>query len=331
MAKALPPLSHASVPQSVRAELTDFAVSLDTQIPGKRHIPRNLLIATWNIKEFGSLTEKWRSGSDDSPKRDWRALWAIADIVSRFDIVALQEVTGDLKALRTLLKTLGPRWSFLMTDINRGDAGDGERIAYLFDTARVELSGLAAELVVPAEWLNEISEDALKTQFARAPYAVSFRAGQETFILVTLHVTYGDVPADREPELRAIARWMKDWARRSNRWHHNLLVLGDFNIDRVGDDRWRAFAETGLTVPAELDSVPRTIFADPANPQRGRYYDQIAWFEDGPERLIDMTFLDAGGVDFVPFLYTDPQMTKQSLQWRVSDHYPLWVEFGVRA
>jgi len=83
-------------------------------------------------------------------------------------------------------------------------------------------------------------------------------------------------------------------------------------------------------VPAELDSVRRSIFADPDNPQREKFYDQIAWFEDGRDRLLDMAFLSAGGIDFVPHLYTDPKMTRQSLQYRMSDHYPLWVEFACR-
>ncbi len=331
MADALPSLHQSRTPKSAREELEELARAIDLQVPAKRHAPRNLLVGTWNIKEFGSLTEKWRSGPDDSPKRDWRALWAITEIVSRFDVIAVQEATGDLKALRTLMKTLGPRWSFLMTDVTRGTAAGGERIAFLFDTARVELSGLACELVVPQEWLDEISPGALRTQFARTPYAVSFRAGQETFILVTLHVDYGDSSSDRIPELQAIARWMKEWADQTNRWHHNLLVLGDFNIDRYDDELWRAFVMTGLTVPEALDNVPRSIFADPAKPRTAKFYDQIAWFIDGRQKLLDLEFRSAGGVDFVPYLYTQPKMTKSSLQWRMSDHYPLWVEFGCRS
>ena len=48
-----------------------------------------------------------------------------------------------------------------MTDINRGSKGAGKRMAYLFDASRVELSGLAGELVVPPEWLAEIAPSAL--------------------------------------------------------------------------------------------------------------------------------------------------------------------------
>ncbi len=85
-------------------------------------------------------------------------------------------------------------------------------MAFVFDRRRVEPSGLACELVVLEEWLEEIAPDALHHQFARTPYGVSFRCGSETFILVTLHVTYGYCSADRVPELRGIARGLREWA-----------------------------------------------------------------------------------------------------------------------
>jgi endonuclease/exonuclease/phosphatase family metal-dependent hydrolase len=157
---------------------------------------------------------------------------------------------------------------------------------------------------------------------------VSFRAGDATLILVTLHVLYGASAAQRLPELAGIARWMADWALRSNRWHHNLVVLGDFNIDRHGDPLWQAFTSTGLTVPEALHAVPRSIFADPARPQAKGYYDQIAWFAAGPRQLIDLRPGAAGSVDFVPHLYRDLGLTRAQMQYRVSDHYPLWVEFA---
>ncbi|WP_088284800.1 endonuclease/exonuclease/phosphatase family protein [Ideonella sp. A 288] len=285
------------------------------------------LLVTWNLKDFGSLTEQWNSGPADSPKRDWRALWAIAEIVSRFDVIAIQEVGGDLRALRTLMKTLGPRWHFLMTDVTRGDAGGGERIAFVYDGSRAELSGLAGELVLPPEQLAAMAPDALQRQFARTPYAVSFQAGEATVILVSVHILYGSAAADRVPELKAIARWMADWAAEVNRWHHNLLILGDFNIDRRDDALWQAFTSTGLAVPPQLQDVRRSIFADATKPTLGKYYDQIAWFTSGGAQLMDLAVAAAGSVDFVPHLYRDIGLTKQQLQYRVSDHYPLWVEF----
>ena len=137
-------------PAHVQAELEALSASLDEQVPPKM-TDRNLLIATWNIKSFASVTKKWTAGDGDSPKRDFRAVHYITEIISRFDIIAIQEVKGDLRALRYMLKLLNrdaPNWSFLMTDVSQGNAGNNERMAFVFDTRRVSLSGLACELVV---------------------------------------------------------------------------------------------------------------------------------------------------------------------------------------
>jgi hypothetical protein len=117
-------------PQSVQEDLDAFNKALDGQIPGKN--PTNLLIATWNIRKFGDLTRKWLPTGDYSPKRDLRALRTIIDTLYRFDVIAIQEVTGNLRALRDTINYLGTNWSFLMTDVTAGKAGNGERLAYIF-------------------------------------------------------------------------------------------------------------------------------------------------------------------------------------------------------
>jgi endonuclease/exonuclease/phosphatase family metal-dependent hydrolase len=326
MATALPPLHDPTTPLKVREEMLALRTALDTQIPPKRDVNRNLLIATWNIRAFGRVNPSWTSKTGESPQRDWRAMWAIADIISRFDVVAVQEVKGDLEALRILLKTLGSNWSFLMTDVTRGTAGNSERMAFVFDTRRISLSGLAGELVIPEEQLAAIGADALKKQFARTPYAVSFRAGKETFVMITTHVLYGSKANERIPELKAIGQWLADWAKDMNDYEQNLILLGDFNIDRKGDALWQAFTSAGLSVPQELDQVPRSIFADPKKPLE-KYYDQIAWFVKAGKTQLSMQYQNAGGFDFTPFLYQKEDISRLSVSHRMSDHFPLWAEF----
>ena len=213
-----------------------------------------------------------------------------------------------------------------MTDVTRGKEGNFERLAFFFDARRISLSGLACELVVPEDRLQSIQKDALHKQFARTPYAVGFRSDGITFVLVTLHVLYGEKPEERSPELKAIAEWMADWAAQMNDWEQNLMVLGDFNIDRHDSPIWRAFVSSGLTVPEVLDLVPRSIFSEEAD-RRDKYYDQIAWFEAGSERRLNLECTGGGSIDFVPHLYLDVGMKPKEMQYRVSDHYPLWVEF----
>ncbi|MDP8944056.1 MAG: endonuclease/exonuclease/phosphatase family protein [Actinomycetota bacterium] len=314
-------------PADVAASLKRLANALDREIPAKRP-GGNLLIATWNIRAFGDLTEKWRTGAGDTPKRNLHDVRAIAEIVSRFDVVALQEVRGNIKALRHTLKALGPQWAFILTDVTRGSAGNDERLAFVFDLGRVKPSGLACELVVPDEQLRRgVGEDALRRQFARTPYAVSFQAAGSTFILVTLHVLFGKKPRERVAELRAIAEWLAEWAAEVDEFNQNLMALGDFNIDRRGDPNYEAFASTGLRPPDELDGLSRTIFDDPG---KESFFDQIAWFAaDGRPRLSLEYTHNAGRFEWTRHVLERLRDVEKS--WRISDHYPLWAEFSLGA
>lgn len=320
------PNFNQPAPGHVLRDYSDLVNALDNDMPKKTN--NNLLIATWNIKVFSSLTKKWLSDSNDSPRRDFTAIQTITEIVSRFDVIAIQEVMGNLRALRYLIKLLDQNWAFLMTDITLGAAGNNERMAFVFDITRLKPSGLACELVIPPEWSNLISTETLSNQFSRTPYAVSFKRKSATFILVTLHIDYGTSSAGRIPELKAIAKWMYDWAERETKWHHNLITLGDFNIDREGDKLWEAFTSTGLRVPNKLKGLLRTIFADTVHPTKDKYYDQIAWFiKNNSKNLISMRFNDGGNFNFLPYVYTNLSLNKKSIQYRISDHYPLWCEF----
>jgi endonuclease/exonuclease/phosphatase family metal-dependent hydrolase len=317
-------------PEEVLADLAQLRSALDEEVPAKA-LDRNLLIGTWNIRAFGDLTEKWKSAEEDSPKRDLLSLLCIAEILSRFDVIAVQEAKDNLKALRHLIHALGPDWGLSLTDVTEGAPGNAERMAFLFDTRRVQLSGLACEIVVPEEQLGPIGSDALQRQFARTPYAVSFRSGEKTFILITLHVLYGEDEEERLPEIRAIAEWLAHWARDINSWDHNFIVLGDFNIDRRGDPLHEAFVSTGLDIPDDLQDAPRTIFSDPQKPELNKFYDQIAWFT-GRNGLpaLSLRYSRGGYFDFTDVALASQGLTKAELSWRISDHYPLWAEFSTR-
>ena len=315
-------------PAAAREERAQLAKQIDKIVPPKK-ASRNLLIGTWNLRAFGGLTTRWDSQPKDSPKRNLRDVYLIAEIVSRFDVVALQEVRGDLRALRHLLKVLGEEWAFLLTDVTKGPAGNNERLAFLYDTRRVKPSGLACELVVWISESPEISEAALDRQFARTPYACSFvTIGSKpptTFILVTLHVDWANKAAERIPELKAIAQWLADWAEDEEEWNHNVIALGDFNIE--GDELFKAFTSTGLSPPAGHARLRRTIFDDES---ADHHYDQIAWFDDPKKKVpvLTLTCTDADNFDFVPQLRG--AQTLNTLSWHISDHYPLFVEFALR-
>jgi len=311
------------LPQQLRPDFERLTDGLDQRIPSRRR-GRNILVATWNLREFGDLTEKWRSRKGDKALRDLFSLRLIAEVVSRFDVVALQEAQANIKSLRHLIKVLGPAWGFLLIDENRGEEGQGERLAFLYDTRRAKPSGLACELVLPPRVRGQraVRNDALERQFARTPYAVSFLSSGQTFILVTLHVIYGKRASERTGELRAIARWLRRWADQASDFNQNLIALGDFNIDRQGDPNYEAFTGEGLSPAPEHAGLPRTL----PTLRGGKFYDQVAWFTQGGRRKLTLGYEGSGG-NFEFDRYVLRRMERVPLSYRISDHYPLWVGF----
>lgn len=310
-------------PADVTTELDALRAGLDQAIPAKG--PDNLVIGTWNVRAFDRVAPAWRTGKGASPIRDLSNVACLAEVVRRLDVIAIQEVRASAQAFLAMMAALGPGWAFLATDVTQGSAGNNERLTFVFDTSRVNLSGLACELVVAAQQAG-IPAHALAGQFARTPYAVGFARAGARFTLTTLHVTYGTAASDRIPELTEIAQWLAHWSGSGDVWGTNLVALGDFNIDRAGDPLYAAFTSTGLTPPAPLNFVPRTVFDDPnpaAPPDHRHFYDQIAWFAATP--LAHLTYRNAGMFNFDTGLI--PAESTVQLSWRISDHFPLWCEF----
>ena len=148
----------------------------DLAIPNR--VDGHLLLATWNIREFDSTSYGWRSEE---------ALLYLAEIISRFDLVAVQEVRRSVNALDRLVRILGDGWQYVVTDLVPHQTGSNfERIAYIYDTHRVKFRGLAGELSLKPEKLPDGSYR--RFAFARDPYVVGFRAEWFKFCLVTVHI-----------------------------------------------------------------------------------------------------------------------------------------------
>ena len=128
-----------------------------------RDLSSNLIIATWNLREFGSQSYGIRG---DEP------LQYIAEIISRFDIVAIQEARKDTGILDRLRRFLGEyEWDYIVTDETSGRAGNSERLAIFFDRRKVRFTGLVGEVVLPPVDNMPVS------QFARTPVLVGFQSG----------------------------------------------------------------------------------------------------------------------------------------------------------
>lgn len=96
-------------------------------------------LATWNIREFPS--SKY---GDRLPE----AYYYIAEILSHFDVIAVQEIREDLAGLRRVMRILGPGWDYIATDVCEGSGGNGERMVFVFNTHKAFFRNVAGELVL---------------------------------------------------------------------------------------------------------------------------------------------------------------------------------------
>ena len=135
-----------------------------TGVPN-RTLQSSLIVGTWNIRDFDN--NKYRNG----PRRR-ESLQYIAEIISSFDVCAIQEVNEDLEPLEEVVRLLGKSWQYIATDVTQGPGGNRERMAFVYDTRKVSFRNIAGEIVIPKHKLL-----ADEQQFARTPFIVSFQAG----------------------------------------------------------------------------------------------------------------------------------------------------------
>ena len=302
-------------PLSALVDIVQLRQQIEVSGMPQKVVDNNLIIGSWNIRHFGSINKSWRDKVDNS-KRNLRALSYIAEIIRRFDVIAIQEVKADTSGIRLLLNEyLGTDWGLIVSDVSAGSKGNNERLAFIYDKRRVTPSGLAGEIVLPQEGGVNPAE-----QFDRTPYIVGFQAGKERFALLTAHIRYGKSPTDRLSEIQSLSQYVAEEIRdRANAGaeERNLIVLGDFNIDDRGENPlFKAFVSTGLIVPHQLLNLKTTYSSKP------KYYDQIAWFMGNLDLL---TSDRAGVINFAGAVYRE--LGLKAMSYRVSDHFPIWVEF----
>ena len=304
-------------PLSALVDVVELRERIDESKIPQKIVDDNLLIGSWNVRNFGAIRNSWRD-TQNGPKRNLRALVYIAEIIKRFDVIAIQEVKANTTGIRFLLEQfLGPSWGLIVSDVSAGAKGNNERLAFIYDKRRVTPSGLAGEIVLPSEAGDDPAQ-----QFDRTPYIVGFQAGEERFSLLTAHIRYGDSPTDRIGEIESLSHYIAEEIRdraTSGGEERNLIVLGDFNIDDRGNNPlFQAFVSTGLVVPEQLLNLKTTYSTKP------KFYDQIAWFMGNLDLLTNDR---AGVINFAGAVYREIGLKQMS--YRVSDHFPVWVEFVI--
>ncbi len=346
------PGERARVVDRLRA----LRMQLDRDIPDK-DAEMNLLLASWNIRDFGKPGNRRGFGA-----RRPESFFYIAEIISRFDFVAIQEI-NELDEWETVMDILGPNWDYIATDVTDTSlGGNGERLTYCYDRRKIRFKNISGEIVLPSSML--VSKALVETeegkalytgkQFRRTPFVSSFQSGWFKFDICTVHIYYGKESGDklkqRVEEIDRISKYFGKRAQKALRENKALILLGDFNIVHPDHETMKALRDNGFV-------VPRTL-TNPTNFGNDKYYDQIAFVTD-PEVIAyieadsdDPKKDNAGIVDIYKTLYTpaswrdykddmakspngkgksDAELEDYFSEWltyQLSDHRPLWVRIG---
>ena len=242
--------------------------------------PNSLIIGTWNIRAF-----------DGGIPRLSESLHYIAEIISAFDVCAIQELKPDLGPIRKLKDLLGPNWDYFLTDVSGHKGGNAERMAFFYNKDKVFFRNIIGEIVIDQDELPN------GNQIARTPFFAAFQAGWFRFTLCSSHIIYGDDHDLRAAEITAITDAL---AKRAKIEDQVFIFLGDMNIEKVDGPIMQALKDSKM----ELAPVPMS------NLGGNKPYDQIAYTVKGKStrktRLIRSGGFDWRSAVFGPAPEPDP-------------------------
>ncbi|MFH4967477.1 endonuclease/exonuclease/phosphatase family protein [Gaetbulibacter sp. M240] len=272
-----------------------------------------LLIASWNIANLG-LQIRWREHYQ-----------LIAEILSWFDVVAIQEIHDDLEGLRAVESELPSYYSLIFSD----KGGNNERSGFIYDNRIIKQLELVGEIGIPPKDHKYIKLEGVNqafTGFDRNPYLCSFQWQNTMFILITVHSFSGGVSSRdlerRALEAYAIGRYADLRNKSSNAFSKNIIALGDFNIPMIekGDVVYEALVKRGLKLPEHSTKVYSNIVND-------KMYDQIAFLPSIKSKIEDHGVFDFDSAIF-PELWQNhmPGEFRAYLRYYISDHRPLWMQ-----
>jgi endonuclease/exonuclease/phosphatase family metal-dependent hydrolase len=279
-------------------------------IPDKND--RELLVATWNIANLG-LHQR----ADDHYQ-------LIAEILSWFDIIAIQEVHDNLDGLYRLETYIGSEYDLMFND----KGGNDERAAYFYDANKVERLQMTGELAIPPSEFRWIKLPGVNYSFAgfdRNPFIASFQFRNTRFVLLNVHLFFGsESQADmdrRALEAYAVGRYADLRRDDVHRFSENIIALGDFNIPMAtpGDEIYDALSKRGLKAPEHSTRMGSSIMSD-------AQYDQVMFFPSLKRKIQNSGVFDYDRSLFPELWNQRPADFNTYCRYYISDHRPLWVQ-----
>ena len=331
-----PKLKNAQRKRIIK-DLLELRADLDQNIPEKNS-NRSLLLASWNIKEFGQLKERIPD-----------AYFFIAEIVNRFDLVAVQEIKSSLDDLFILMRLLGSHWSYIITDITEGTDGNKERFGYIYDKRKVKPSGLSGEMVL---W-DDLTKNSTVKQLKRTPAITGFTAGWKSFSLINVHLQPKESQkATRKEEVRLLMEAIKEKVKKNHFWNDNLIMLGDTNLYSDDDDIVQLITDTKFTeadgLKGKLTNVSETEIYDRIFLRVDKSYFHLEKDSNGKEKgdvykPFNVVFTEAQRAKYHDYMLAhkdDPSTLTSDAKFKeyyhrywkrnqMSDHNLVWIEITI--
>lgn len=241
------------------------------------HRQNHIKIASFNIRFFSI------------ENRDTEDFEYIAKILSKFDVIAIQELE-DVEALERTMQFMRG-YSYKVSDkVGR------ERYAFVYN-----------KRVRPLEEGRIYGSGG---KFIRDPYYATFRAGNFDFTLITVHILYGESEEARRPEVRELAK-VYEYIQGKDPSENDIILLGDFNLPPTDE----AFMD--------LKSIPSMIHLV-KSPEKTTISDKSLldniWFQRKYVREYSGRY---GVYEF------DRNFRSKRQARRISDHRPVWAEFKI--
>jgi len=320
--------------------ITALRKNIAESVP-RRTATDTLLLATWNIRDFDS--NKFKEGP-----RIVESFYYIAEVISAFDLVAIQEVNDDMRPFEKIMDLLGPNWRYIATDLTEGPSGNGERMVFVYDSNKVQFKHIAGEVVLQKKDLVGGID-----QLARSPFLVRFQSGWFKFNLCSVHMYYGkeagEGKARRVAEIDTICKFLK---KRADKDGQNYILLGDMNVVNPQDETMMALKKHKFILPADL-TADNTALRWVSNMSGDKHYDQIAFLPHKDELEIGPSENNAGVFNYYDAVYTEDEaetyhllgngngkwpdtadkrkkyFAKKWRTWQMSDHLPLFIELRI--
>jgi endonuclease/exonuclease/phosphatase family metal-dependent hydrolase len=248
-------------------------------------------IASFNIQVFGV---------DKLSKP--RVMNVLADIVRRFDVVAIQEIRATsndiIPRFVELINSTGRRYDFIVGP-RLGRTSSKEQYAFVYDTASIEVDAHSTYTI-------DDPQDMLHREPLVAWFRVRGPSPTEafTFTLVNIHTD----PDETKTEVEALS-YAYTAVRDDGRGEDDTILLGDLNVND------RQLGRLGA-----LPGMAAAIVGTPTNTRGNQQYDNVLFTMPATSEFSGR----AGVFDMV----REYNLTvDEALE--VSDHLPVWAEFSI--